>query len=38
MTNRERMFARVLRDGVTLAGIAFLAAAVFELLAATVGT
>lgn len=38
VTRRERAFARALRDALTLLGIAFLAGAVFELLAATVGT
>lgn len=36
-TRREKAFARVVRDALTLVGIAFLAAAVFELLAATIG-
>jgi hypothetical protein len=36
-TRRERVFARVLRDALTLIGIVLLAAAVFELLTATVG-
>lgn len=38
VTRREKAFARALRDALTLVGIAFLAAAVFELLAATVGS
>jgi hypothetical protein len=38
VTRREKTFARVLRDVLTLIGIAFLAGAVFELLAATVGS
>ncbi len=38
MTRREKTFAAVLRDGLTLVGIAFLAGAVYELLAATVGS
>ena len=37
VTRRERFFARGLRDVLTLLGIIFLAAAVFELLVATVG-
>jgi hypothetical protein len=38
VTRREKTFARVLRDVLTLIGIAFLAGAVFELLAATIGS
>jgi len=38
VTRGERIFARVLRDALTLIGIVFLATAVFELLSATVGT
>jgi hypothetical protein len=38
VTRREKTFARALRDVLTLIGIAFLAGAVFELLAATIGT
>jgi len=38
VTRREKSFARVLRDLLTLVGIAFLAGAVFELLAATIGS
>jgi hypothetical protein len=34
---RERMFARVVRDALTLIGIAFLAAGVFAVLVATIG-
>ena len=34
---RERLFARVVRDALTLIGIAFLAAGVFAVLAATIG-
>ncbi len=37
VTRRERFFARGVRDVLTLLGIIFLAAAVFELLVATVG-
>ena len=37
MNRREKTVARVCRDLMTLLGIAFLAAAVFELLTATVG-
>jgi hypothetical protein len=37
VTRRERVFARGLRDGLTLVGIVWLAAAVFEVLNATVG-
>jgi hypothetical protein len=37
VTRRERVFARVVRDVLTLVGIAWLAAGVFELLSATVG-
>ncbi len=35
---RERLFARAVRDVLTLVGIAFLAAGVFAVLAATIGT
>lgn len=35
MTRREKAFARVLRDVLTLLGIAFLAGGVYEILAAT---
>jgi hypothetical protein len=38
VTRREKTFARALRDALTLIGIAFLAGAVFELLAATIGS
>jgi hypothetical protein len=38
VTRRERGFARLVRDLLTLVGIAFLAAAVFELVTATVGS
>jgi hypothetical protein len=34
MTRREKTFARLLRDAITLVGIAFLAAAVYALLSA----
>jgi hypothetical protein len=34
---RERVFARVVRDGLTLVGIALLAAGVFAVLVATIG-
>jgi hypothetical protein len=37
VTRRERVFARAIREGLTLLGIAFLAAGVFELLQAIVG-
>ena len=37
MNRRERFFAGAVRDGLKLLGIAFLALAVWELLAATVG-
>jgi hypothetical protein len=37
VTRRERFFARALRDVLTLIGIIFLAAGVWELLVATVG-
>jgi hypothetical protein len=37
VTRRERVFARVLRDALTLVGIGFLAAAVFELLSGAIG-
>jgi len=37
INRREKTFARLLRDGLTLVGIVWLAAAVFELLTATVG-
>ena len=37
MNRREKTFARVCRDLLTLVGIVWLAAAVFELLTATVG-
>ena len=37
MNRREKSFARICRDGLTLVGIVFLAAAVFELLTATIG-
>jgi hypothetical protein len=37
MNRREKTFARICRDLMTFVGIAFLAAAVFELLSATVG-
>ena len=37
VTRRERFFARGVRDVLTLLGIVFLAAAVFELLVATIG-
>ncbi len=37
MNRREKMFARIVRDALTLLGIGFLAAGVFELLVATVG-
>ncbi len=37
-TRREKAFARLVRDALTLIGIAFIAAAVYVLLAATVGT
>jgi hypothetical protein len=38
VTRREKTFARLLRDSCTLVGIAFLAAALFELLSATIGS
>jgi hypothetical protein len=38
VTRRERVFARVLRDVLTLVGIVFLAAAVFEILRSTVSS
>ena len=38
MTRREKTFARVIRDVLTLVGIAFLAGAVFEVLSATIGS
>jgi len=34
---RERLFARIVRDALTLLGIAFLAAGVFAVLVATIG-
>ncbi len=37
-TRREKTFARLIRDALILVGIAFLAAAVFELLTAAFGT
>jgi hypothetical protein len=37
MNRREKSFARICRDLMTFVGIAFLAAAVFELLSATIG-
>jgi hypothetical protein len=37
MNRREKTFARICRDVLTLVGIVWLAAAVFELLTATVG-
>jgi hypothetical protein len=37
MNRREKSFARICRDAMTLVGIVFLAAGVFELLTATVG-
>jgi hypothetical protein len=37
MNRREKTFARICRDTLTLVGIVFLAAGVFELLTATVG-
>jgi hypothetical protein len=37
MNRREKTFARICRDGLTLVGIVWLAAAVFEFLTATVG-
>ena len=37
VTRREKTFARILREGLTLLGIAFLAAATFELVTAFVG-
>jgi hypothetical protein len=38
VTRREKTFARIVRDALTLVGIVFIAAAVFELLSATVGS
>jgi hypothetical protein len=38
VTRREKAFARVVRDALTLVGIAFLAGAVYELLALTIGS
>lgn len=38
VTRREKTFARIVRDALTLVGIAFLAAAIFELLSATIGS
>jgi hypothetical protein len=37
MNRREKTFARLVRDALTLVGIGFLAAGAFELLSATVG-
>jgi hypothetical protein len=37
MNRREKSFARICRDLLTLVGIIWLAAAVFELLTATIG-
>jgi hypothetical protein len=37
VTKRERFFARAVRDVLTLVGIGFLAAAVYQLLVATIG-
>jgi hypothetical protein len=37
MNRREKSFARICRDLMTFVGIAFLAAAIFELLTATIG-
>jgi len=37
-TRREKAFARAVRDVLTLIGIGFLAGAVYEILAATIGT
>ena len=37
VTRRERFFARAVRDVLTLVGIGFLAAAVYQLLVATIG-
>jgi hypothetical protein len=37
INRREKTFARICRDGLTLVGIIWLAAAIFELLTATVG-
>ena len=37
MNRREKSFARICRDLLTLVGIVWLAAAVFELLTATIG-
>jgi hypothetical protein len=37
VTRRERFFARAVRDVLTLLGIGFLAAAVYQLLVATIG-
>jgi hypothetical protein len=38
VSRREKSFGRVVRDALTLVGIAFLAAAVFELLSAILGS
>jgi hypothetical protein len=38
VTRRERFFARAVRDVLTLVGIGFLAASVYQLLVATIGT
>ena len=37
-TRREKAFARAVRDAVTLIGLCFLAAGVYELIVATIGT
>ena len=37
VTRRERFFARAVRDVLTLVGIGFLAAAIYQLLVATIG-
>jgi hypothetical protein len=37
VNRREKTFARIVRDALTLLGIAFVAAGVFELLVATIG-